>query len=651
MQEPDDKMAAPPAEGKPRRKPLALVWVGFWLALVLVGAKAVSLGVPHNWRWLLDLTRVSYQDVIFALALGGLGDGVVWLLGHRPRLSAAMRAAAVAAFALFALFGVVSYGIFKALDRPLSFDLLGLMRGTAVKSEITARLTAPIVLALVATPMVFILAAVFASRKRAFSPAIMGSMGIWIAVGFSQPVDPARGRKAQRLALSPHVELLRSTMVGLFGTRNSNVPREFLPGDQDEFRPIGNRAEGAQAGFRPPEAAARPRNVIVLILESVGTKYLSLYGSPYATTPHLLAESRHAVLFDSFYAHAPYTFSTFMAVNFSIYPGLPWLYAPRGWAPEGRKTTMPPTLASVMKSRGARTAYLHNGDMEWGGQKFVLTDTGYDTVEDYRDLNAPPLTSWGVEDRYLIDRMIQWIDEKPGQPFLAYCWTDQTHSPYARRPGSRKHDFFGKHPPPAHAGMLSKYLNVLREMDEQISRLFAALRERGIADDTLVVITGDHGEAFGDPHEHQGHGFSVFEEEVNVPLMIWNPRLFPEGRRMRGIGGHVDLNPTVADILGVDMPGAWQGHSLFSPARPDRTFFVASVDDYHLGVREDRWKYIFEATTGGELLFDLSADPREQRNLFASEPARAARMRQRVAAWIDFEDRFLRNPSDVFVRK
>lgn len=636
----DHAPPTPPAAGKTGRKPVALIWVGFWLALVLVGAKAMSLGVPNSWRWVPDLARVSFRDVIFALAVGGVGEGLARLLMRWPRLSAALRAAVVAACAVCALYGVIAYGVFEALDRPLSFDLLRLMRGAAVQSSISERLTWPILIAFVATPLAFLLAAVLGSRRRAFPPVVLGCVGLWIAVGVVNSTGATAGRKAKRLVLSPHVELLRSTLVGLSGFRNVSLPQEFLPGDQDEFQVFGNRGAAPRTGFEPPANTARPRNVIVMILESVGTKYLSCYGSPYATTPHLLAESRHALVFDNFYAHAPYTFETFIAANFSIYPGLPWCYAPAGWAPNWRPR-LPPTLASVLQRRGSRTAWLHNGDLDWGGAKSVITGTGYDTIEDFRDFKAPALTSWGAEDRFLIDRLIQWIDEKPGQPFLAYCWTDQTHNPYARRPGAQRLNFFTDHQPPAHARMLSSYLNVLHETDEHLGRLFAALRERGLADDTLVVITGDHGEAFADPHDQIGHSYTVFDEEVRVPLILWNPRLFPEGRRLPGVGGHVDLNPTIADILGADIPDAWQGHSMFVSARPDRTFFVASVDDYLLGIREDRWKYIFEATSGRESLFDLTADPDEQVNLLAAEPARVTRLRQRLAAWIAFEDKFL----------
>ena len=125
---------------------------------------------------------------------------------------------------------------------------------------------------------------------------------------------------------------------------------------------------------------------------------------------------------------------------------------------------------------------------------------------------------------------------------------------------------------------LNRYLNCVREADAQLGRLFDGLRSRGIADDTLVIVTGDHGEAFDWPHPCVGHGFYVWQESVNVPCVVWNPKLFAaglHGRRLRTIGGHVDLNPTVTELLGLSPPGCWQGHSLFDASRPPRATFTA----------------------------------------------------------------------------
>ncbi len=656
--------AAPPVSGERRG---ILLWAGFWLALVLIGAKAVMIGDPDSWKWILatipagtavalggdqdawnwmtELIRVSSGDVLFAIALGVGGELSVRALSRRPRAAALLRRSLLIIATACAFFSVIACGVFRALGRPLSFDLLRLIRGAAVKSSIADRLSWQIVVAMLAVPVVFLVLARRSPPRRIFFRAILPCMGLWIIGGLLIKNPDQSDLKSQRLALCPHVELLRSTFVGIFGRSHPNLEPDYPPEDQIECRSFAERGTSPRTGFQPPPGVARPRNVIVIVLESVGTKYLSLYGSPYATTPNLIEESRHALVFDNINAHAPYTFCSFMAVNFSMYPGVPWAYAPGAlMPPNDQPAHLPPTFASVMKQRGSRTAYLHNGDLEWGGTNEMIKGEGYDSIEDFHTWKVPELTSWGAEDRQLIDRLIRWIDEKQGQPFLAYCWTDQTHHPYAQRPEVPRVDFFKGKPPKALADELSNYLNVIHETDSHLARLFAALRERGIADDTLVVITGDHGEAFRDPHYQQQHGYSVWQEEVNVPFIVWNPRLFPDGKRMSAVGGHVDLNPTVADILGVEPPDEWQGHSLFAPSRPNRTFFVASVDDFLLGIREDRWKYILEMTGGRESLFDLAADPEEKHNLLSTDPARVKRMRQRLSAWIAFEDQYLSTP-------
>ena len=189
----------------------------------------------------------------------------------------------------------------------------------------------------------------------------------------------------------------------------------------------------------------------------------------------------------------------------------------RGAFARGGARSLPRTLAFLLKQRGARTAFLSNGDMEWAGMSCVLENQGYDTIEDYRAMGGASLTSWGAEDRLSFERLIRFIDEKPGQPFYAFCWTDQTHDPYQLGPTSKVIDFFGDRVP-ERANDLSRYLNVLRQVDEHLGDLFRALRDRGLAEDTLVVITGDHGEAFGDPHEQRGHGFTAYQEDVSVPI-------------------------------------------------------------------------------------------------------------------------------------
>src|SRR5207237_935147 len=143
---------------------------------------------------------------------------------------------------------------------------------------------------------------------------------------------------------------------------------------------------------------------------------------------------------------------------------------------------------------------------------------------------------------------------------------------------------------------LGRYMNALHEADAQIGRLMDALRERKLADDTLIVIIGDHGEAFASPHPTYGHGQRIYEENMHVPLVLWNPRLFAGGKTSEQVGSLSDVGATICDVLGVAPSPAWQGRSVLDPAHPPRTYFSAANDGYLLGVREGKWKYTLNAT-------------------------------------------------------
>jgi arylsulfatase A-like enzyme len=170
-----------------------------------------------------------------------------------------------------------------------------------------------------------------------------------------------------------------------------------------------------------------------------------------------------------------------------------------------------------------------------------------------------------------------------------------------------------------------------------LGRLFAALRQRHLDQNTLVVITGDHGEAFGFPHPWFFHGTNLYQEGVNVPCILWSPALFTPGSRSETVGAHVDLNPTIMDILGIATPSAWQGRSLLDPDRPQRAYFNCNTGYLLEGMREGDWKFIYNMTLAREELYDLASDPTEQHNLASQNPRLCAIYRQRLASWATYE--------------
>lgn len=626
-----------PEPGRPGRgfspSPLAL---GTWLAVPLVGAKAFHFGRPGAGEgglavWLRDVGVASWQDVAFSAGFALLAALLLGLARRRPALRRAGGAALVALSALLVLWAVASVQLFAYLRSPLTYPLLYLAGDLdAMRSSIGSFLSPGFVAALVVVPLLHVAAVVLFSRPAARRPgrlrvvattAALAAVPVWLAWGKGMTDGRWSDRPDPLIAKNPHWTFLASVLDEARGksvpAMSDRFPAEFLA----DFRPAPPRPT------RLP--SARPRNVLVVVLESTGAKYLSLYGSPYPTTPHLEAEAAHALVFDAFYAHVGLTANSLVALGLSVYPYMTWREYTQDY-PEFPGQT----LANVLGPRGYRTAFLTTQFLDYVGLEQFLANRGFDEIRDWRQLSdAPPIGSWGGDDDVLVEKTLEWIDRDRERPFFGLLWTQLSHHPYDPSPRQQAVDFFEGKPEPPDAWDLNRYLNTIAEVDRQLGRLFDGLRARGLADDTLVVITGDHGECFGDPHPTWGHGFRLFDEGIRVPLMLWNPRLFPKGKRKATVGGHVDVSPTILDVLALQPPPRWEGTSLFEKRRPARTYFYAANDEYLLGVREGTFKYVYNATRGRELLFDLSTDPDEQTNLAAQFPEKCRVLRQRLAAW------------------
>jgi arylsulfatase A-like enzyme len=244
------------------------------------------------------------------------------------------------------------------------------------------------------------------------------------------------------------------------------------------------------------------------------------------------------------------------------------------------------------------------------------------------------ISSWGVEDRCMVEAMVDYVSKAGNQPFFLMAWTTQTHHPYEMSPGVPELDLLKEHSPDDWD--LGHYLNVIHETDHQLGQLFTAVRRAGLEQDTLIVVTGDHGQAFGYPHENiYIQGRTAYEEDVRVPLMFWSPRMYRTPLRAKTIAGHVDVAPTIAEMAGVTAAADWQGRSLVDARQSHRAYFYVAEDSFTLGVREENWKYIYNLRDGVEELYDLERDPTEQHNLATTQPDRCVRLRQRLAAWTE----------------
>lgn len=180
-----------------------------------------------------------------------------------------------------------------------------------------------------------------------------------------------------------------------------------------------------------------------------------------------------------------------------------------------------------------------------------------------------------------------------------------------------------------------------------------ALREAGKLDDTVIVVTSDHGEALGE-HGEDVHGYFVYEATLRVPLILRGPGVTP-GTRLGAVARTIDLFPTILDVMGVGAGQPSSGRSLVPSLRggqlnDEPAFAESLVPLLHYGwsdlrsVRDGRWKYILAPRAE---LYDLNTDPGELHNLASEQQTRAQAMRSGLEAQLAKERTSVRKPGET----
>ena len=628
-------------------------WAAVWLAIVLIAVKAYYLGLPSPGvlagalDYLRSLAAISYVDVLFAAVVWACGRGLLALAADRHGAGRVLTLGVVFFGALSCAYAVANVIAFGVLGRFLTYPLLALigsvrMLRSSVATELTPRVSAAIVglplayLALVETTI-----HLMPRRARSWRPPsrlAFASLGVWVFLGQYSFSTEWATRDDRRIAENPHWVMLSSWWQAVSADGTVRMDDRFPAGDLSDFEPLGQRAPLGAAVFRSisttgakmrATSTERSPNVILIVLESIAARWASLNGGLYDTTPNLKAESAHGLVADNFYAHVGRSSNSLAAILLSTYPKLGF----RDVTEEYPK--LPGTsLAAVFRDRGYRTAFVTPSDLTWAGWGAFLGQRGFEQLRDQHDVSCgPPISSWGVEDRCMVEGMIDFIKQAPARPFFLMGWTTQTHHPYEPTPGMPLIDMKREAVPDQYE--LDRYLNVLRETDRHLEELFETIRAMGLDEDTLIVVVGDHGQSFGYPHDTYIQGRTAYEEDVHVPLVFWFPRKFRSPMRSSVVGSQVDLAPTITDLTGLPAAAEWQGRSLFDTTHPSRAYFYVAEDHFTLGIREERWKYTFDLREGIEELYDLDRDPDERHNLATVEPQRCARLRQRLAAWTE----------------
>jgi choline-sulfatase len=381
---------------------------------------------------------------------------------------------------------------------------------------------------------------------------------------------------------------------------------------------------GEPLGHLPAGIRSSDLNLLLVTLDTTRADRIHAYGFDGVETPNLDRLAREGVLFEQAVSPAPLTLPAHSSIFTGTFPPAHGVRDNGGFFLDDRQTT----LAERLQSRGFTTggfvgAYVL--DHKWGVAQ------GFQTYFDDFDLSKYQSLSLGSVDRpgnEVADHAIAWLDEVGLKRFFGWVHFYDAHSPYDP-PEPFKSRYAGR-----------PYVGEIAFVDSQVGRLLAYLDAHHLADRTIVVVMGDHGEGLGE-HGEGTHGFFVYQATMHVPLLIRAPYDLMAGRRVADTVRSIDILPTALELLGVSTSEQLDGTSvvpLMTGAKKElglAAYSEAIYPRFHFGWSDLRaltaGRYKFVAAPRPEL-YDLQQDPGESHNLYAERQALGDRMNQELIA-------------------
>ena len=330
------------------------------------------------------------------------------------------------------------------------------------------------------------------------------------------------------------------------------------------------------------QRAPRDLNVVLILQESTYNKYLSLFGAAEDTQPLLSRYRDRMEVFPNFFM----SFAGSIQARFAAFTGL---YPVPDYRSFTQERVGVKSIFELLHDRGYTSSLFYSSFFDYTSFRDLLkgrkVDELYDADTMPGERKAEPV-AWGLREEETLEAMQAQIRRyAAGQQkfFLTYI-PAAPHYPYdatSARFIRFKKGVMGDYTP--------LYLNELLFMDWIVSSMVDQLKDSGLLDKTVVIITSDHGELLGADNGPIGHGWAVTPELANIPLIVMDPDHL--GHHINyTVGSQVDLTPTILDLLGIKTPNdeLWQGTSLYSTdAKSNRTIYINSLRQYGI-VKGDR---------------------------------------------------------------
>jgi arylsulfatase A-like enzyme/Flp pilus assembly protein TadD len=370
-----------------------------------------------------------------------------------------------------------------------------------------------------------------------------------------------------------------------------------------------------------PARATTPKHLVIVTIDTLRADRLGAYGSTTVKTPNLDRLAREGAMAEHAAVHVPLTRPSHVSLFTGLYPAENGIRD--NVSPSLDKNV--PVLADILQQQGFRTAAFVSSivlSRQSGlNRGFAQYSDRFEIGED----DARFLNTIQKRGDQTMAEAITWLGHAGDERRFAWIHLYDPHDPYE--------------PPEPYATEYAArpYDGEVAWSDELVGRLDAALATNHLRDDTLLVVTSDHGEGL-EEHKEAVHGFFVYETTMHVPLLMRGPGIAP-GTRLGIVTRAVDLMPTALDLLGLaakipKVSGRSVAPALHgAPMDEEVTFGESLTPLVHFGwsdlraVRDGRWKYILAPRPE---LYDLERDPGERDNLIEREPQRARAYRNGI---------------------
>ena len=441
------------------------------------------------------------------------------------------------------------------------------------------------------------------------------------------------------------------TTIAFVATRVRMRNQESLPPDGGDPDAIAAPKPKAP---QPRKSGPKPPNVVLIVIDTLRRDHVGCYGYTKPTTPQLDKLASQAVRAEEMIASSSWTVPSLM----SIFTGLPPSLHQATY-----KTRFGPgitTLADELHGQGYQTVGYASNPFAKTANGFAL---GFDDYTEFDGLMAemssghkqrPPI--WEVRSSSTVTRLAsKWLDGRnTAQPFFLFALYFDPHADYVPvapydtmfdpgYTGTTKGNLLSlpnpKLEPRDRAHVEALYDGEVRDTDGCVGDLIAKLDSLGLANDTLVIVTSDHGEQFWD-HGGTLHGQTLYDELLRVPFILRWPGHVEAGKSLSGQMSNLSIMPTVLDAVGARIPVQCQSPSVWSflsgkaplEARP----VFAETDYQGLDLRMIRTptqKIVYDVEKKTGKIFDLAKDPQEQTNLAETPPAWANELGGTYDAW------------------